>query len=91
MELNVLESKKNKLMLEIKGEDHTFCNMLKEELWNNKHTKAASYYIKHPLVGVPTLVLETDGEDPVKMLQAAAKKLGKDLDKFKDIFSKEVK
>lgn len=91
MELNVLESKKNKLILEIKGEDHTFCNMLKEELWNNKHTKIASYYIKHPLVGVPTLILETDGEDPKKVLQEAVKNLGKSLDKFTTTFEKEIK
>jgi DNA-directed RNA polymerase subunit L len=28
MEINVVESTKNKLVIELKGEDHTFCNIL---------------------------------------------------------------
>ena len=34
MEIEVLESTKNKLKFKIKGENHTFCNILREELDN---------------------------------------------------------
>lgn len=87
MELNVIEKTKNKLKLEIKGEGHTFCNALRKELWNDKNIKAAGYKIEHSLVGEPTLIVETTGEDPKKVLIAAIgrlKKTNKDLkDKFK--------
>ena len=92
MEIKVLEEKKNRLVLEIKGEGHAFCNALKKELWNDSHVKVAAYKIKHPLVGVPTMVVETDGkETPKKALTEAAKRLSKLTDKFKSAFLKGVK
>lgn len=75
---------KNKLIFEIKGEDHTISNMLRKELWTDSHVKAAAYNIDHPLVGQPKFILQTDGEDPRKVLQAAAKRIQKQLAKFKD-------
>ena len=32
MEFNVIEESKTKLVFELKGETHTFCNVLKKEL-----------------------------------------------------------
>ncbi|MBT3465263.1 DNA-directed RNA polymerase subunit L, partial [archaeon] len=36
MEINVIENKKKRFVFELKGEDHTLCNLLREELWNDK-------------------------------------------------------
>jgi len=91
MEINIIEDKKNKLVFEIKGEDHTFSNLLRKELWNDKHVKASAYEIDHPLVGQPKFVLQTDGEDPKKTLKAAAKRVEKQLDKLKDEIKAKVK
>lgn len=91
MEINILEKGKNKLKFELKEEDHTFCNLLKDELWNDKHVKVSTYNIKHPLINVPMFILETDGKDPKKALEDAAKRLGKIVDKFKKDFSKAVR
>ncbi len=86
MELKIIEESKNKLLLEIKGENNTFCNALKEELYNNKKVKTASYKVKHPLVGKITMLVETtSGEDPKKALADASKKLKKNADKFKSL------
>ena len=88
MELKVLEESAKRMEFELKGEGHTFCNALKNELWKNKHVKTATYMIGHPLVGVPIMLVETDGElSPRKALQAAAGKL---LSLAED-FSKEAK
>ena len=87
MEINVLEEKKSRFVFELKGETHTFCNALKQELWNDKHVKAASYVISHPYVGIPKFIIETDGEDPKKILIEAAKRLGKEAEDFKKKFS----
>ncbi len=84
MELKIINESKNRLEIEIKGETHTFCNALKSELWNDTHVKAAAYRIEHPLVGVPRLLVETDGkESPRKALAKAVKRLKSQLDKFK--------
>ena len=89
MELKILENKKNRIVVEIKGETHTFCNAIKKELWNDKHVRAAAYRISHPFVGVPTLIVETDSaETPKKALLEASKRLQKNFDKFKSEFSK---
>ncbi len=84
MELKILREEKNTLEIEIKGEGHSFCNALKAELWNDDHVRIAAYKIEHPLVGVPKLIVETDGkETPKKALDSAVKRLEKQLDKFK--------
>ena len=91
MDINVIESKKNKLIFELKGGSHTLCNLLKNELWNDSHIKIATYSIRHPLVSQPKFIIETDGEDPKKALTAAAQRLEKTNEKFKEAFAKEVK
>ncbi|MBW3003224.1 DNA-directed RNA polymerase subunit L [Candidatus Woesearchaeota archaeon] len=89
MELSVLEEGKNKIIVEIKGEDHTFCNLLRKELWNDSHVKAAAYAVDHPQTTEPKMIVETDGkEDPKKALTEAAKRIKKDLDKFLKSFAK---
>lgn len=75
MKLKVIEKSKNKLKLEITGEDHTFCNALRKELWNDKDVKVAGYNIEHPLVTNPVIIIETSGKDPKKAIEAALKRL----------------
>lgn len=92
MKLKIIEDKKNRMVVEIEGETHTFCNALKRELWNDKHVKVASYNIAHPFVGIPRLIVETDGgQTPKKALTEAAKRLEKTADSFQKAFTKWVK
>tara|TARA_Y100000310_G_scaffold343707_1_gene452617 strand:+ start:25270 stop:25542 length:273 start_codon:yes stop_codon:yes gene_type:complete len=88
MELNVLEESPKQLIAEVKGADHTLLNALKTELWTNKHVKTATYSIDHPLVGVPKIVIETDGEKPRKALSDAASKLADSASKLRKEFKK---
>jgi DNA-directed RNA polymerase subunit L len=89
MELKIIEKAKKKLIIDVIGEDHTFCNALKEELWNDKHVQVASYSIDHPLERKPHIVVETDGEEtPEEALIAAAKRVGKEAAKFKELAQK---
>lgn len=71
------------MLIAIEGSSHELCGPLKKELWNDKHVKLAGYHIKHPLIGVPYLLVETDGADPRKVLVAAATRLDKAADKLK--------
>ena len=86
MEFNVLEETKTKMVFELKGESHTLCNALKQELQQVKGVQIITYRIDHPLVGVPRFNLETKGIEPRKALKEALTALKK---KAKD-FSKEV-
>ena len=87
MEFKVVEESKTKLVFELTGETHTFCNILKEELRNVKGVEIATYKIDHPLVGVPQFFLETKGVEPRKALKEALKAVKKKAEEFK----KEVK
>lgn len=91
MELKILEETKTKLVIDMTGEDHTLCNMLKKELWKNKHVKVAGYNIDHPLIGTPRFVVETAGENPKDAIIAAANSMKKDCDAFLKAFAKEAK
>jgi len=91
MEINFLEESKNKLVVEIKGESHSLCNVLKAEVWKNKAVKISGYQITHPLVGVPRLVIETTSGNPRQILIDAAKNIKKDAETFLKAFTKTVK
>jgi len=84
MEFIVIEETKDKLVFELKGETHTFCNALKHELEALKEVTLVSYKIDHPLVGVPKFLVETKGLEPRKALKTALvalKKKAKDFEK----------
>ncbi len=91
MEINIIEEKKNRLVFDVKGITHTFSNVLKEELGDNNKVKTATYSVKHPLIGIPKFIIETDGADPRKILADAAQKLKKKFEKFEKDVKKEVK
>ncbi len=89
MELTIIEETPKKLTFELRGEGHTLCNTIKWAMWANKHVKTAVYNIDHPLVGVPKMVVETDGEvKPKKAILEAVEKLQSESAKLKKEFSK---
>ena len=87
MEFKVIEESKTKLVFELIGETHTFCNALKNELSKIKGVDIVSYRIDHPLVGIPTFILETKDVEPRNVLKSALLALKKKAGEFK----KEVK
>ena len=87
MEITILEESKNRIIFQLKGETHTFCNIIKQELLNVKGVTIATYKIDHPLIGVPEFLFETKGIEPRKALKEALKNIVKKAEDFK----KEVK
>jgi len=83
MEFKVLEESKTKLVFELKGETHTFCNLVKEELLTTKGVATAAYRVDHPLIGVPRFMLETKGVEPRKALKEALASIKKKAEAFK--------
>lgn len=91
MDINVIESSKNKLVIDIKGEGHALCSSVRKELWQDKDVTISGYHIEHPQIGVPRLTIETKGKTPQKAIQEACKRLQKENETFLDKFSKEIK
>ena len=83
MEFTVIEESKAKLVFNLKGETHTFCNLLKDELLNTKGVVTASYRIDHPLTGTPRFLLETKGAEPRKALKEALASIKKKAEAFR--------
>ncbi len=88
MQLNTIEETKNKLIVELIGDSHTLPNIIKKELWNDKDVVISGYNIEHPLIGKPHIIVQTKSKAPRTALVDAAKRIQKDVEKFKDAFSK---
>ena len=92
MEIKILDDKKNKLVIEAKGIDHTLCNSIKTDLWDDKHVKIATYSIRHPQISVPQIIVETDGEEsPKNALINAVQRLQKNNARFKKEFTSAIR
>jgi DNA-directed RNA polymerase II subunit RPB11 len=92
MKIKVLEEKKNRIVFESEGLGHTFCNLIKKELWNDSHVKVATYSVRHPSVSNPEMIVETDGsETPRNALLACVQRLKRESEKFRREFRKEVR
>jgi len=66
MELKVYENNKKRMVFELIGADHTLCNALKKELWNDSCVRAAAYRVEHPLIRIPRFIIETNGKKAAK-------------------------
>ena len=92
MEVKIFDDKKNKMIVEVKGADHTLCNSLKSELLNDKHVKIATYSIRHPQISLPQMIVETDGEiSPKNAVINAVQRLHKINEKFKKEFAAAIR
>lgn len=92
MEVEVIEDKKNFLVLALKGERHTFPGLLCWALLKDKNVKTAVYEVEHPVVGIPKIYVRTTGkETPRKAIQKAIKVIHEELDEFRKISSKKKK
>ena len=92
MEIKIIEESKNKLIAEVHGESHGFCNAIRKALWDVKGVTIAGYNIDHPLVGIPKIVVQTEKDvEPRKVLEKAAKNLKKECDEALKAFEKELK
>jgi len=88
MQINVLEHTKQRLKFELKGEGHTFCNVLRKELWLGKELEIAGYAIEHSLVSQPIFVLESEKHNPISLLTAAVERLQKKTAELQEKFKK---
>jgi len=72
----------------LKGEEHSFPNVLREIILEDKDVEFASYVIEHPEVGNPKLVVRTKTKKPETVIRNAIKKLEKRVGDFKSLLKK---
>ncbi len=92
MEINAIKETKKEFVFEAKGVGHTFCNLIKDTLYEIKGVEAASYTIEHPLVGVPKFIVITDGKvKPRDAVLEAIKKVKSNNSKMEKVVIKTLK
>lgn len=62
--LKVLEEGEHRMIVEF--ENSTIARLLEAELWQNSHITISGIKTKHPMVGKPTLVIETDAKESAR-------------------------
>lgn len=89
MELKISESK-NRLEIDIIGEDHTLSSILREVLERDPEIMYSSYNMSHPYVSSPRIILETKKQKPKKALFNALNTIKELNAEFLEQFSKEM-
>jgi len=94
MQLRVVESEDQELVIEIGGEDHTFMNVLKSSLLEIEGVSAATYDVNPEQSGgqtEPLLTIKTEaGTDPLEALERGAERVTEKTTEFRDAFEAAV-
>ncbi len=88
MEITILKEEKDTLELQLDGEGHTLCNLLRKELWDSEDTKVASYNISHPLIASPKLIVVSEKTKPRKLLLDSVESLKKKNSELRSLLKK---
>ena len=92
MELEVTKNDGNHLEFILKGERHTFSNMLKAKLLEDKSVSFVSYVLDHPFGDNAVFSLTTNSsKKPKKALEDALKEIEAELDEFSKGVKKALK
>lgn len=87
MKVHVTKRTENHLELEIEGEDHTLCNLLKKALLKDENVIFAGYKIDHPLLSNPKIYITTNqGFSPEDALRSAIERLKITLNEISNSF-----
>lgn len=75
MEVKVVELEGNYVKLEIRGEDHTYLNLLQHYLLEDEDVEIAKYNVPHPLQDRAELVVKTKGKNSLEAIKEANEKI----------------
>lgn len=75
MNLSIINDEKNFLEVKFEGDAHSFLNLIKRKLIDNKEVAFAGYNKPHPLINDSLLVLRTAKAEPKKLFKEAVDEL----------------
>jgi DNA-directed RNA polymerase subunit L len=84
MRIRILAKRKNDWEFQLRSEDHTFANLVRELCWENGGE--ATYKVEHSLLGEP--VVRVISPNPGKVLRKVAKDVVKLSEGVEKAFSK---
>lgn len=82
MQIKVIKNEKNLLEFKLKGERHTFPNLLVKKLQKNKEVVFAAYKLEHPSDSDSLIIVKTKKKNPKKVLVEASKEIAKETKEF---------
>jgi len=89
MEIKILKKEPKELRVEVRGEGHTFCNIIQEALLREKSVEFAGYNLPHPLVSHPIIYIRTKGRTTaMRVFEKALKDLEKRIVEFEQDFKR---
>ena len=83
MEIEVLKSEKESIEFRLKGERHTYPQLLKYWLLKDPKVEFASFKLSHPRDPDSLFIVKTKGKSPKKALLEANKKVAEEASDFK--------
>jgi len=88
MEISILKETNDFIELEVKGEGHTLCNILRNELVNVDGVNFASYNLKHPVVGIPVIAVNVSKGKPKKAILDSVNQLKEKTKEMRSLLKK---
>lgn len=85
MDVKIVESNNDELVLDIKGDDHTVSNLIKSRVVNLENVTFAGYSKEHQLKDKSKLVVKTNKGKPITVVKSAVASILKDLASVKVI------
>ncbi len=90
LQAKVVRKEESLLEFEVAGENHTFLNLLRESLTDQKGVLFAAYRFPHPLLENPIFYLRTAGINPIDALATAAESINKQCDELTKQISEKI-
>ncbi|MBR1369005.1 RNA polymerase sigma factor [Methanocalculus chunghsingensis] len=82
MHLKILELEKNKVKMVLVRENHTFMNLLADEILKDPAVNVAKYLIEYQFSD-PELLVTTDGsKDPITAIREACNRISRSCDEL---------
>ena len=91
MEINILNSDKKMLELEMAGIDHVITQLLADALTNDKDVEFAAYKLDHIIDGKPRLIVRTKKGDPLDLIIEKLEQLKEQTTDFRKKFKEATK
>jgi DNA-directed RNA polymerase subunit L len=82
MEIKIAELRDEFARIKIRGEDHTFLNLLQHFLLEVEGVVMAKYNIPHPLLEEAELVIRTNSISPIEAIKNANEMIIKECDEL---------
>ena len=86
MKPRIIEHVKSELRIELGGEEHGLCNLLRKTLLEESSVEFAGYNIEHPLLAQPIVSIKTKRRQAHIVLKEALEKMLARTEEFRKKF-----